>query len=590
MTKGRRLLKGILGYSAAFGMMTGFTSAGENSRSQLPPVSHYQNLPALFNQTLQGAYNRAHSHETDPEEVRKLARLYQANRLYKEARACYQVIAATSAGLTARDHYYLADIDQNENDLIGAQSELKATLQTEPGYIPARLGLATALFKSGQEDDAEKEYSAVLTIEANQPQASLGLARIELQRGEDDAAASRLEELMAGHPESTAGAALFAQVLERRGESDRAVAMRQLSMQKPEPPLPDPWTSALLADCYDIQRLSLTFEEYFKTGKMNEALPLLERLAALDPNAPITKMFSGFSHAQALQDITAIREYYEALNKGGDPEKICPYLVQSLLALGKVSEAASVMADYYAKMPESIPLAKAYAEVAVQQKDDKLARTLLEKVLEKEPYLQSQNMNLAEILWTSGERDAAAKCLQRVAAVYVNDVASRALLGEYYLGKSEPVSAIKPLEQANVYVPPKSPAQKSLTAMLGSAYLQAGSAEAEKGHFTEAADYYDKAIRVAPADLNGYAGKANACVQLKQFRRAAEALEKMVSLEPENPTIYLSLGDVVYQDGNAAQAQSHWQKARQLVASGDNELRAALDLRLSGQITAETFK
>ncbi|HET7535588.1 MAG TPA: tetratricopeptide repeat protein, partial [Candidatus Didemnitutus sp.] len=360
--------------------------------------------------------------------------------------------------------------------------------------------------------------------------------------------------------------------------------------QKPELPPADPWLNALLADCYDTQRLSITFEEYFKTGRMDEAVPVLDRLAALDPNGPIPKMFAGFSHAKALEHITAVREYYDALGKGGDPEKICPFLVQSLLALGKVTEAAQLMADYHTKLPDSQPITKAYAEVALKQGDDKLARGLLEKVLEKEPYLQAQNMSLAKILWAAGERDAAAKCLQRVATVYPNDVASRALLGEYYLGKADPVAAITSLEQARKYLPDHTAAKDSLTASLYSAYLQCGEKESARENWKEAADYFGKAVAIAPSQLDGYVGLANACVQLKQFRRAADVLAKLATLDPQNPTIYLSLGDVVYQGGDAAQARQHWQKARQLLGAGNNELRAALDARLNGPITAETFK
>lgn len=588
--KRRRIIQWAVGCGTGLAIAAGFALSRGSSRPQLPAVTHYGNLPARFYQTLQSTRDRVRSHGNDPEDVRKLARLYQANRLYLEARTCYQMIAATPSGLTARDHYYLADIALNEGNLGGAQTELRAVLEAEPRYLPARLALAEALLKSGREGEAAKEYSALLAIEANHPQASVGLARIELQRGDDDSAVSRLEELMAAHPESTSGAALFAQVLERRGETDRAIAMTQLSLEKPEPIPADPWMSELLGDLYDIQRLGSKFEDYFKTGQIDEALPFLHRIEELDPKSSVPSLLRGWSETQAHHDREAVIQYRRALAQGGDPEKICPNLVQSLLTLGNVSEAAELMADYYAKMPDSIPIAVAYSDVAVRQGDEKSARILLAKVLEKEPYLQSQNMSLAKILWNSGERDAAAKCLQRIATAYANDVASRALLGEYYLGKSDPVSAIRLLEQASAYAPAKTPAQKSLTAMLGTAYLQAGNGETEKGNFVGAVDYYEKAIRLAPADLNAYAGKAKACVQLKQFRRAAEALEKMVSLDPENPTIHLSLGDVIYQDGNADEAHRHWQKARQLVAAGDNELRDALDLRLSGRVTAETFK
>jgi tetratricopeptide (TPR) repeat protein len=569
---------------------SGIAAGAGNDRPSLPAISPHANLPEDFDRALREAVDRIGDPAKNPDAMRKLALLYHANRLFTEAKACYRVIAASPPGLTARDHYYLADIAQNENDLATAQTELRAVVKLDPTYIPAWLSLAETSFKSGEPDEAAKEYSAALAIEANQPQAALGMARIELQRGDDDAAVARLEELTAGHPESASAAALFAQVLERRGETDRAIAMAQGSRQKPELPPADPWKNALLADCYDVQRLSLTFEEYFKTGKMAEATPLLDRLAVLDPKGPITMMFAGFSHAKALQHVAAVREYYAALGSGGDPEKIAPLLVSSLVALGKLDEANALMADLYAKNPASSPITKAYAELAIRRGDAKLSRELLSKILEKEPFLQAQNMSLANLLWSSGDRDAAAKLLQRVASVYADDVPSRALLGEYFLGKSDPVSAIAPLEQAARYVAPKTPAQKSLTALLLTAYLQAGNGESEKANFADAADHYEKAARLDPTNLDAFAGVANVCVVLKQFHRAAEALQKMALLQPDNPTIHLSLGDVVYQDGNLTEARRHWEKALQLDPAGETEMRSALNDRLAGRITADTFK
>lgn len=577
--------------AAGLGIILGLAACTRAEPPRLPVPARHERLPPAFDQALQEARKAVdRSAAPEPAAVRRLARLYHANRLFDEARACYRVVAAGPGGLTGRDHYYLADVAQQENDLAAVQTELQAVLVAEPNYLPAHLLRADALFKTGREEAAEEAYAAILLIEANQPEAMVGLARLDLQRGRDDAAVSRLEKLLAAHPDAMAGAALFAKTLERRGDADRAAALTQWSQQKPGLPPADPWLEALLSDCYDVQRLSLTFEEYFKQGRMGDATPLLDRLAVLDPTGPITMMFAGVSHAKGLEHITAVREYYAALGKGGDPEKICPYLVQSLLAIGNVAEAETLVAGYYQKAPDSIPLAKAYADVVLRQGDDRRARPLLGKILAKEPYLQAQNMSLARIYWAAGEREAAAPCLQRVAQAYPHDVPSRALLGEYYLGKADPFSAIKVLEPVLALVPDGSPVRENLNVLLGTAYVQAGGLDAEKGQLAEAADLADKAIGLMAGDLNAYALKAEVCVRLKRFLPAAAALEKMAALQPGNPTIHLSWGDVLYQGGEVAQANRQWQQALQSVPPGDGDLRTALRERLEGRITPQTFQ
>jgi tetratricopeptide (TPR) repeat protein len=249
------------------------------------------------------------------------------------------------------------------------------------------------------------------------------------------------------------------------------------------------------------------------------------------------------------------------------------------------------MAEYHEKRPDSIPILIAYSDVALKQGDKALARTLLEKVVEKEPNLVSANMSLASLLWASGERDEAARCLQRIVAVNANDVASRALLGEYYLGKRDPVPAIAPLEQALGLAPSQTAAQKNLNYMLFSAYILAGSGEEEKGNLADAVSkYYDKAIALVPTNPNGFARKAGACARMGRFGEAADALQSLSTLQPGNPTVYLSLGDVQYQNGDRDKARASWQKALEFSRTSDTELHGAIDSRLNGPITEATFK
>ncbi|HVU18497.1 MAG TPA: tetratricopeptide repeat protein [Candidatus Didemnitutus sp.] len=558
--------------------------------SRLGPEVSYAQLPAEFAQALQKARVQVRDADYAPADLRRLATLYLANGLGDEARRCFALIARSPGGLTGQDHYLLADLDRRAGDLAEAQRELQATVAASPDYRPARLALAEVLFKSGQSSAAKREYATILQAEPDQPQAAYGLARIQLQDGDDDAAVATLEELMASHPEATAAAGLFAQVLDRRGESDRAAAMTEWSRQKPEPIPADPWLDGLLEDCYDRQRLSLAFEDYAKTGQMDRAVPLIRRVEELDPRSSVPPLLRGWSAAQSHNDAEAVTQYREALARGGDPEKICPYLVQSLRTLNRDGEAASLLAEYYTKLPDSIPIVSAYAEVALARHDEALARTLLTKALAKEPYLYSANVSLGKILWAAGERQAAAQCLQRIATIYSTDIPSRVLLGEYYLGRSDAAAAIKPLEQAAALIDRKSPLAPTVAEMLGRGYFSLGQAEVAAGHLEPAANYFGKLVGVQPDDARGLAAQATVLVQARHFDRAVAPLEKLAALQPANPTIFLSLGDVWYQQGNPDNARRNWLRARELTSATEANLGAALARRLDGRIDADTFK
>jgi tetratricopeptide (TPR) repeat protein len=586
----RRTVQWAVVCAAALALASIAVLVRQGRQPRLPPVAHYPGLPEAFARALQGARERAVSSGLGANDVRELAHLYQANRLFPEARACFKQIAAGPGGLSASDHYCLAAIAEDASDLDGAQAELRATLKAEAGYVPARLALAEVLFKGGHAEEAGTEYAAILGADADQPQAALGMARVEILRGNDDGAVARLRALVAHHPDSSRAAALLAQVLDRKGDADGAAAMVQLAKQAHEPVAPDPWMTFMLADCYDLQRLGIAFEEYRLAGQMDEALPLLGRLEELDPNGWMPAMLRGWSQKEARHFPEAVDAYRAALARGGDPERISPLLVAVLLLEGKKEDAAALLAEQHSRLPHSVPILLSYCEVAVRMKDDALARRLLAEVLQADPYLYMPNMSLVQILWTSGERDAAAKCLERVARVYPADIDSRGLLGQYYMEKSDPWSAIKPLEQALAVVPAADTRRERLTRMLDTAYLTAGSMEASRGELQKAAGFAEKSIALVPGAIRGYALKANICRHTGDVRGAEEALAKMAALDPGEPSILMSLGDVTFQAGDRDGARGHWQRALELAPAGAAELRTALGLRLSGRVPADALR
>lgn len=557
----------------------------------LPPIATYTHLPPAFQSVLQRARAAAEQSHAGAEELSRLARLYQANGLYREAASCYAQIPRRGFQLTANDHYLMADVALNQGDLPAAQSELVQTLAEEKQYLPAHLLLAETRFKSGDPDGAETEYEAALKLDAEDATAALGLVRIDLQRGRDDRAVVRLDRLMAAHPDFAAAASLFAQVLERRGEKERSEAMRQLSRQKIDARPSDPWLDALVVDCYDLQRLSLRIEQYLLANQMDEALPLLDRIEQLDPKSWIPHLLRGWTRARGSHHSEAVAEYQRALELGGDPDKLVPLMARSYAGNLKFKEGLESLRRYYEAHRDSVTILTAYADLAVQAKQPALARELLTQLLAREPYLYTPNMNLANILWSAGEKAEAVVCLQRVAKVFPVDVASRGLLGQYFLENGDPVNAIPPLEQALPQAAAESPAHVRLTELLHTACMQVGETAMRAERFSEAAEVYAKAMAIWPTDLDALAGRASACVQLRQFGAAAEALKTLLSLQPDNPTIHLSLGDVLYQNGDVESAKVRWQRAMQLASAGKREdLRQALERRLTGPITPEIFQ
>lgn len=586
MKRPRRALQWGASLVLALGVATAgwmLRDRGQSRGPLVPVLAGEAELPPLFQQRLRDARVAVRDTPTDQAALRRLARLYHANRYYAEARACYELLATVPGELDARDRYFLADVALNTGDLGRAQALLQAVVQQEPGYLPARTALAQALLKSGQNDAAAREFAAVLEEQPEHIDAGVGLARIDMQRGAEDAAVARLEELFAARPEATSAVALLAQWMERRGETDRAIALSELSQQRPEPTADDPWLAELDADIFDVRLLGLRFEQLAQRSASEQAEWFLRRIEELQPGTPVTPMLQGTAAAQGGNHQEAVAHFRAALKRGGDPERIGPAVVRSLLAIGQVTEAAAFLAELQAKLPDSIPLLVAFSEVIIHQGKPPHAREILTRVLEVQPYLSPQNMALAEILWQQGDHDAAAVRLRRVAEVDSTQLPARALLGEYYLRRSDAAAALRVLNEAWSLAPADPAVRAQLQAMLLLGHGQSAQAAMHGGDPRAALGHFDNMVALAPRDPRGHAGRAQILSHLRDFAAAAGALEQLAQLQPENPTVFLSLGDVYRQLGRKDVAVGHWTAALRLVAPQDHELRTALELRLNEQ-------
>lgn len=549
--------------------------------AQLPPPPQANELGPEWRERVQDSRSAIARSPDRGGAIRELGRLYHANRRYDEARLCYAALAREEGNLSAKEHYFLADTALQLGDVATAAAELNRVLEREPNYLPARVTLALALLKSGDAGGARREFEAVVKTEPLHLEANVNLARLALQQNEQAEALNRLERLVAARPEATSAASLLAQLLERRGDRAPAAAYRERSRQKPDPIAPDPWLAELDSYLYDLGLLGLRFEECAQAGETARAQVFLAKIKHLDPRGPLGAMLQGSVEARAQRHSLAVSHFREALDRGADPEKLVPVLVASLLALNDAAAALTLTKRLLAERPDSIPLLVAHSEALLRQKDRPEARDVFKRVLQVQPYLPAQAFALAEILWSNREFDAAARYLERVAESDSKHLASRALLAEHHLRRSEPDLALKWLAQAVPLGSTDPAVRQQLAEFQSTAHRQRAQLALRNAAPQDALRELERALDHAADPVEIHAERAKILVELRDYAGAAEALEKLAALQPENPTVLLSLGDLRLAQGQTDAAMLNWKKARGLVASGDEALRTAIDQRLT---------
>ncbi|HEX9786126.1 MAG TPA: tetratricopeptide repeat protein [Opitutaceae bacterium] len=506
----------------------------------------------------------------------KLGQLYQANGFPAEAGLCFRYLTPDET-VGARACYYLVREMELRGDLAGESHWLEETLRRDPGYLPARLLLAEARFKSGNPEEAVLEYEEALKGDPENAEALVGLARERLRVGDDAGAVEILEKLTGYHPTFSTGFALLAQVADRTGDAARAASVRVKARICKDPPRSDLWIDELMQYCFDVQQLAMRFEDYVKAGREKEGLLYLQQLEAVDDEHPLVCQMRALAAAQKGLFAEAVHEYERALVAGGDPARIYPALVVSLAGAKRYADAISRGRTGLQIAPHTPALFVALADVHLAQDDRSEAERLLNLAIAEAPENVEANRALSRLYWERGDREKAAACLRIIQHASPSDVPSRALLGQYYLENEDPAKAVVPLAEAYAFEPDN----ESLADMLALARMRCGNREAQAGRLTEAVSSYDAALAVRPELAEAWANKVQILMHLGQLGPAEEAMRHLVALRPENPTTYISLGDIQRSAGKSAAARESWLKAAQLIGQGGGEeLRAAISARL----------
>jgi len=205
----------------------------------LPP-----DLDALDPELGRLAREHAAKVRADPENalaVATLALVYESNRLWPQAQACYERAASLDASEPAWP-YHAAMTRMWGNDFAGASDAADMLRAKFPQFAPAHFLRGDLALEQGDFELARAclERAAQLAPGAPQPRAALGDAL--LRRGDAQAAVRELEAALTIDPEFGSARHLLGSALLRLGESERASSEFAAKTQERPRMLGDAWS------------------------------------------------------------------------------------------------------------------------------------------------------------------------------------------------------------------------------------------------------------------------------------------------------------------------------------------------------------
>src|SRR5438132_545064 len=399
-------------------------------------------------------------------------------------------------------HHYRGLIAFQQNNAELAQVEFLKAWQLEPGEPRTGNNLAMLALRRGQIEQARSYYQKVLEKNNDDLRTLLALYNLELIAKRPDEARKILENALAKHPAAPQPAALLAESYVAAGQPRKAIEVTQAAAQA------NPDDPALL----DARGLA-----YMASGDTANALDTYKRLVKLLPDSADAHFRLGTAQT-AIKDPAARPSFARAL-------KLAPAHAGAMFALallnlqeGKTDEALRLGRQLKKEHPELVEGVLVESQALAGQKKFPEALKVLEQAQKAQPALERLAFALANLRWMSGDKEGSLRIVAEWQERHPDDV---------------------------------------------SAAIQAAQAYLSFGLQTQAAEAYEKALKLAPSDptvLNNVAWLS----QKTDPKRALELAEKANTLKPDDAGITDTLGWLLLDQGMTARGMELLQKAFQL--------------------------
>ncbi len=360
--------------------------------------------------------------------LQQFALLCHANGLLPEAIRGYQALLALEPA-EARWPHLLADVLTGYGRLDEALPLLGKATELAPARTITWQRLGEARLKNNQPAEARVAFGEVLKRKPADSHALFGLARCELQDGRLTAARSRLQEAVAADPDFPGAQSLLVTVFEQLGNHAAAQAARlRVRGDGHYTEMADPWAVDLTTYCHNPYTLLVAASALSSDGKHREALPLLERAVALDPQDARLPRQQGNALAR-LGDLPAARPKLEralALDPAND--KIRTDLINLLKGLKDIPAVDQTVREGLTASPQSIAFRFEAGLSAARQGRTDEAIGFFKEAWRRQPDQTAAPCELAAVYFASGRAEAGQAVLEQVLARHPDDPATLALL------------------------------------------------------------------------------------------------------------------------------------------------------------------
>jgi tetratricopeptide (TPR) repeat protein len=422
---------------------------------QKVPVRRLENpdaAPRRVREAVERAVAQVEAASADPRAHGELGMLYEANRLWSEALACY----GTAASLDPSEPMWVlhgAYAFQSLGKSDEALALLSDTASMYVGCAPLQQLLGELAYEAGDAARAESAFRAALAAAPESCEPLVGLAELALDAGRTDEAVELLEKAISIDPRYRAPHFLLGRALAKLGRDEEAARETARGAGGARRRMRDRIQERIETYELDLERILQRATAMLDARRTEQALALLERHAPAFPRDARLAVNAGNACLSLGRTADAIVWYDKALAIAPDEFLVHTNRANCLLAMGRAEEARAAaqrsleLSATYG--PSYLVLARAHEALGSAAE----AQTALRKGVELDPRNPALRQAIAAACTAAGLHEEALEHCRVQAEIVPEDWRSFAQLAFAAADAKRADDARAALERARALAP-----------------------------------------------------------------------------------------------------------------------------------------
>lgn len=483
-------------------------------------------------------------------------------------------------------NYVKAHIDLGNLYLLGgadarkAQDEADKALAIDPNNAEAHALMANSIARQGNPFDAEKEMERAVQLAPGKPDAYMNLAVLQENAKQFPAAEDSFKKAISMDPKSARpvmALAIFYADQQRFNEAEQQIQHAiELAPKDPEPRL-------MLGRLYQGEQKFDQAEEVYKQGKQ----------ALADDPEGYTML--GDYYADTRQIDKGIAEFASLLGQHPKAIRLKKKYAALLLMGNRLDDASNVADEILKENPKDTNGLLIKAQVMARQDNSAGAAPLVQSVLKAQPDDAVAHYLLGTIYSQTGNTEQADAEWHRAAQLKPEFWEVQEALANLALQKHDPLQ-LQQAADALIKILPISPegyiyrgmakatrndlagADADLSKAIQLApkspipYTRMAELRMNERKFSDAEKLFEQALTLNPNAVDALNGLASLFAVQKQPKKGIDRVQAQVAKTPNNPAVYMLLGQLEWNEKELDQAEAAFQKASELDKKDTNSL------------------